>query len=68
MDDDTAKAILILFLLAFLVVMIGFGPFFTIWSINHIFGTEIQMSFKTWCAVIWLMTFLKGINFTVKKQ
>lgn len=68
MDDDTAKALMVLFLLVFVFALVVIGPFFTVWSLNWLFGTEIVMSFKTWCAVIWLMTVLRGVNMAVKKS
>lgn len=68
MDDEIAEVIVILFLFWMAIVLIIVAPFFTVWSLNHLFGTEIEMTFKTWCAVVWLMTILRGINLAVKKQ
>ncbi len=68
MDDETAKVLTILFLFGLLVVLVTVGPFFTALSVNYLFGTKIVMNFKTWCAVIWLMTVLRGINISIKKN
>lgn len=42
------------------------SPFFTIWSLNTIFGFEIAYSFKNWIAIIWLTVLIHGIKFTSK--
>ena len=68
MDDETAKVLTILFCFGILVVLVTVGLFFTAWSVNYLFGTKIVMNFKTWCAVIWLMTVLRGINISIKKN
>lgn len=68
MDDDTAKILAAIGLLIFLIVIVILGPFFTVWSVNHLFDAKITMNFKTWCAVIWLMTVLRGINLAIKKS
>ena len=64
MDDKIALLVLLVFLIFFVV----FGPFFTVWSVNYLFGTKIVMDFKAWCAVIWLITLLRGINVVVSKN
>lgn len=68
MDDETVKVIAALFLLVFLIVIVIVGPFFTVWSVNHLFGTIIVMDFKTWCAMVWLIVVLRGINIVVRKN
>lgn len=68
MNDETAKVLTVLFLFMLLVVLVTVGPFFTAWSVNYLFGTKIVMNFKTWCAVIWLMTVFRGINISIKKN
>jgi hypothetical protein len=52
--DDNAKALVFLFLLALIVFFIAIGPIASIWAINTLFGTEIVLSFKTWCAMAWI--------------
>jgi hypothetical protein len=66
--DDTAKMIVALLILAFIAFVIIFGPIFTIWSINCLFGTEILLNFKTWCAMTWLLVILGGIRLGINKE
>ena len=40
-------------ILAMLVVFV-FGPFFVVWSLNTLFHSDIDYSFKTWLAVVFL--------------
>ena len=68
MDDKIIKVLTVLFLFVLLVVLVVVGPFFTAWSVNYLFGTKIVMDFKTWCAMIWLMTILRGINISIKNN
>ena len=45
------------------LVLIVFGPFLTIWSLNTLFpALDIPYTFQTWCAVILLTPLLSGIN------
>ena len=61
------KGIGIVAFIALVVLLVVFGPFFTIWSINTLFPVlAIPYTFETWCAVILLGLFLKG-NVTVNK-
>ena len=49
------------------ILLVVFGPFFTIWSLNTLFPVlAIPYTFDTWCAVILLGLFFKG-NVTVNK-
>ncbi len=68
MTNNQAKAATVIGLLALIIVLMGVGPFFTIWSLNTLFGLEIPMNFKTWAAVIWLTTVLHGIKISMKKN
>lgn len=54
MDDDTAKVLAGLFILGLIVFFIAIGPICSIWAINTLFGVEIVLSFKTWCAMAWI--------------
>jgi hypothetical protein len=57
----------VLAIVALVILLVVFGPFFTIWSINTLFPVlAIPYTFETWCAVILLGLFLKG-NVTVNK-
>ena len=68
MDDKIIKVLTVLFLFVLLVVLVVVGPFFTACGVNYLFGTKIVMDFKTWCAMIWLMTILRGINISIKNN
>ncbi len=52
--DDSAKVVLLFFLLVGLAFFVLLGPVFTIWSLNCLFGLEIPVSFPTWCAMAWI--------------
>jgi hypothetical protein len=61
------KGIGIVAFIALVVLLVIFGPFFTIWALNTLFPIlAISYTFETWCAVILLGLFLKG-NVTVNK-
>jgi hypothetical protein len=54
-------------ILGLVILLVVFGPFFTIWAINTLFPVlAIPYTFETWCAVILLGLFFKG-NVTVNK-
>lgn len=56
-------------LLAFIVLMIVFGPFVTMWSLNTLFGLGIAYTFKTWLATCWIqMVTFGGINAAINKK
>lgn len=65
---DKIKISVVVVLLLLLASLIVFGPIFTIWSLNTVFGLEIPFNFQTWAAVIWLMTVFHGIRFQIKKN
>jgi hypothetical protein len=53
-------------LVLFVVALIVFGPFATIWSVNTLFPSlAIPYSFDTWLAVVLLGMFIRSEN-TVK--
>lgn len=66
--DDTQKGCVVVFILGLMALFLIFGPIFTIWALNTVFGTEIPMTFKTWCAVVWLLTVLHGFKINVKSN
>ena len=56
-------------LLAFVEVMIIFGPFISIWALNTLFGLGIAYSFKTWLAAIWIqMVTFGGVQTAINKK
>lgn len=59
----------ILGFLAFILVMIVFGPFITIWSLNTLFSLGIAYTFKTWLSAIWIqMITFGGIQTAIKNK
>lgn len=54
----------ILFWLAVIIALVIFGPLATIWSVNTLFGTNIDYTFDTWVATVILGAFF---NRTVTK-
>lgn len=65
-DSTGSKAIGLILLIAFLVLLIGVGPIITIWSLNTLFGLTILYNFKTWFATAWLGSFLTAYKFRNK--
>ena len=39
-------------------ILISIGPIFTIWSLNTLFGLNIQLNFYTWVSMAWLLLIL----------
>lgn len=61
------KAFGVVALVVFIILLVVFGPFFTIWAANTLFPVlAIPYTFETWCATILLAFFFKG-NVTVRK-
>lgn len=55
-------------ILALVILLVVFGPFFTIWALNTLFPVlAIPFTFETWCATILLGMFLRG-NVSVSKK
>jgi hypothetical protein len=48
------KSSTLAFLLLFIVVILLVGPLVTIWSLNTLFGLDIDYTFWTWLAMGWL--------------
>jgi hypothetical protein len=47
-------------LVLLIIVLIIFGPFLLIWSLNTLFGLAIPFTFKTWFASLILGAAVKG--------
>lgn len=62
------KVFTILSFVVTLVFIVLLSPFFTIWSLNILFGLEIPYTFVSWCAVLWLITVLNGIRIGFNKN
>jgi len=60
----------ILIILGFIVLAvlaIIFGPIFTIWAINALFGVGIPLNFWTWLSMLWL-TIMVAPKVSVKSK
>ena len=57
--------IAIVFFIIWTIVMLTFGPFFLIWSLNTLFGLTIAFSFKTWIAAFFLVLTIGGYKFNM---
>lgn len=66
---NEGEKMLLVFVIAVVVLgLLIIGPIFSIWSLNLVFGLEIPINFKTWCAITWLMTLLNGIRFNTNTK
>lgn len=65
---DASKAAVVLVFLISVLFMFVVGPFFTIWSVNALFGTEIAYTFKNWVAIVWLTIVINGVRIGMRKQ
>lgn len=50
----------ILGIVALFLILAVFGPIFTIWSLNHLFSTGIELTFWSWLSVFWIQMVLVG--------
>jgi hypothetical protein len=58
----------VLFAIAFIVLLIVFGPIATIWALNTLFpALAIPYTFDTWCAAVILGSIIRGTTFETKK-
>lgn len=64
--NNTVK--LLIFIITLIVILAIVGPIFSIWAINELFGTEIVLTFKTWCAMAWLHIIIAGSAIKTKKN
>jgi hypothetical protein len=55
-QTTTMQIITLLAFLAFVIIIIGYGPLLTIWSLNTVFGLKIAYTFWTWFGVLFLST------------
>ena len=51
------SAVALLVLVVFLIII---GPVLTIWSLNTLFDTGIELTLKTWFAVFWITVLLSA--------
>ena len=45
-----------------IVALVVIGPFFTMWSLNTVFGMELEMSWPMWLSIMWLAMVIRGVN------
>lgn len=45
-----------------LIVLVGIGPVFTIWSINLLFGLTVPITIWTWLSTAWLTAIIASIK------
>ena len=57
--NSNIKMILIIVLAAFFIV---FGPIVVIWSLNTLFGLNIEFNFNTWSAAFFLSSLISGVS------
>lgn len=62
--SDIVKLVLILMLI---VVLIAFGPIFSILSLNALFKLAIPVNFGTWLAALWLGMMVAAAKTSSKK-
>lgn len=59
-SSDTAVFVLT-FLVAWVIIVLALlSPIFSIWSTNALFGTEIDVTLKTYLAAAWLNALVYG--------
>lgn len=67
--SDNMQSYLVIALLVFCFgMLLVVSPLFTIWSLNTLFGLGIPLTWKTWAAVVWLITMLHGLKVSVGKD
>tara|TARA_R110000824_G_scaffold218435_3_gene405084 strand:+ start:13931 stop:14164 length:234 start_codon:yes stop_codon:yes gene_type:complete len=54
------SGILILLVIALILTLLVFGPIVTIWAMNLLFGTTIQITWGTWFAALWISAIVSG--------
>jgi hypothetical protein len=52
--------VLIMIIVIAIAALVIISPMLTIWSINTLFGTNIDLHFTTWSAALWLMACVGG--------
>lgn len=54
MNKQNKDILWIILVVLLAILVLGIGPFITVWSINALFSTSIAYSFKTWLAMTWV--------------
>jgi len=61
MNETFMKTAVVVLFAVLILVMIGVGPFITIWCLNTLFTTSIPFNIWTWLSVFWLSMVANGI-------
>lgn len=61
MNETFMKTAVVVLFAVLILVMIGVGPFITIWCLNTLFTTGIPFNIWTWLSVFWLSMVANGI-------
>lgn len=61
------EVVILVFLVALALLMIGIGPLITLWSINTVFGMNIAYNLATWFGTVWLGMCLFPVKNFIKK-
>ena len=64
--ENSIAALLAIALLSVLLVV--WWPLAVVWSLNTLFQTEIPYSFKTWVAVVVIVTFIRVSTISSEKR
>jgi len=61
-NDLSTGSIVSLFIFFLMLVVFFFvvGPWFTLWSLNTVFGLGLVMTFKMWMSLAWLGLLVGG--------
>lgn len=66
MTNNTLSTLIAIFVILLLII---FGPFLTIWSLNTLFPVlDIPYSFDTWAATVLLTGVIQSTNFGFKSR
>lgn len=50
----------LIFIVVFLFVALAIGPVFSIWSLNTLFGTAIDINWQSYLSALWLQVLVMG--------
>lgn len=61
------EVLVVVLVVAFLLVLLGIGPFLTIAAINTVFNLSIAYNIYTWLSVAWLnLTTFGGLSLAIR--
>lgn len=50
----------LIFIVVFLLIALAVGPVFSIWSLNTLFGTAIDINWQSYLSALWLQVLVMG--------